>query len=137
MYANGQNLPKDDAQAVSWFRQAADQGHATAHWFLAHAYFTGQGVPQDYVEAHQWHNLAASRASAENQTRHAKIRDALATLMTPAQVAEAQKLAREWQTAFDAPRLREADDDPTDTHCVRGVGAAREWRGVGVNPDAC
>ena len=54
----------------------------------------GQGVPQDYVESHKWHNLAASRASAEN-------RDAMATLMTPAQLADAQTLAREWLAAFE------------------------------------
>jgi TPR repeat protein len=104
MYANGQNLPQDDAQAVTCYRQAAEQGHSVAQFNLGASYFTGRGVPQDYVEAHKWRNLAASRTSAENQTRHTKIRDALATLMTPAQVAEAQKLAREWQTAFDAPQ---------------------------------
>ena len=30
MYANGRGVPKDDAQAVKWFRLAADQGHAGA-----------------------------------------------------------------------------------------------------------
>ena len=61
-----------------------------------------RGVPQDFVEAHQWLNLAASRASVEEVTQYAQTRDALAKLMTPAQLAEAQKLAREWQAAFDA-----------------------------------
>jgi TPR repeat protein len=65
-------------------------------------YSNGQGVPQDYVEAPKWRNLAASRASAENQTQYAETRDALAKQMTPAQLAEAQTLAREWHAAFDA-----------------------------------
>ena len=30
MYADGQGVPKDDAQAVKWYRLAADQGYAMA-----------------------------------------------------------------------------------------------------------
>jgi TPR repeat protein len=65
-------------------------------------YDTWRGVPQDDAQAHKWLNLAASRASAETQTRYAETRDSVATLMTPAQLADAQTLAREWQAAFDA-----------------------------------
>jgi hypothetical protein len=54
------------------------------------------------VEGHKWVNLAASRASADRRERYAEARDAVAKKMTPAQIAEAQKLAREWQAAFDA-----------------------------------
>ena len=53
----------------------------------------GRGVPQDFVQAHMWDNLAA----AHGETRSAEARDALAQRMTPAQIAEAQKLAREWK----------------------------------------
>jgi TPR repeat protein len=102
MYTTGEGVPQDDVEAIRWYRLAADQGQARAHYMLSLPYAAGQGVPQDYVEAHKWRNLAASRASAENQTRYAETRDALATLMTPAQLAEAQTLAREWQAAFDA-----------------------------------
>jgi len=58
--------------------------------------------PQDDVEAHEWYNLAASRAAAKDREQFAESRDRVAKLMTPAQIAEAQKLAREWQAAFDA-----------------------------------
>ena len=101
MYANGQNLPQDDAQAVTCYRQAAEQGHSVAQFNLGASYFTGRGVPQDYVEAHKWRNLAAFRADAENQKLFAEARDLMATVMTPAQIAEAQTLAREWQAAFE------------------------------------
>ena len=47
---------------------------------------------QDYTQAHMWFNLAAAQGS----TRAAKSRDMIAKKMTPAQVAEAQRLAREW-----------------------------------------
>ena len=63
-------------------------------------YEKGQGVPQDYVQAHMWFNLAASRFSAsETKKRDIAVgkRDVLAFLMTPAQLAEAQRLAREWK----------------------------------------
>ena len=57
-------------------------------------YATGKGVPQDYVRAHMWFNLSAAQG-----IQHAeRARDNIATRLTPAQIAEAQKLAREWQS---------------------------------------
>ena len=56
-------------------------------------YAIGQGIIQDYVQAHKWWNLAAVNGNATAQ----KNRDLVADLMTPAQIAEAQKLAREWK----------------------------------------
>ena len=102
MYANGRGVPQDYAQAVRWTRLAADQGDARAQYALGRSYFTGEGLPQDYVEAHKGANLAASRATGDYQKRYADERDALAKLMTPEQLAEAQQLARKWQAAFDA-----------------------------------
>jgi TPR repeat protein len=102
MYRNGQGVPQDDAQAVAWWRQAAEQGDADAQYSLGLAYSLGRGVPQDYVEAHKWFNLAASRVSAEIQKTFAESRDAVAEKMTPTQIAEAQTLARAWHAAFDA-----------------------------------
>ena len=93
MYENGLGVPEDYAEAAHWFRRAADQGLKTAQWFLGTMYQTGYGVQQDYVQAHMWYNLSASQgwgAAAENRTM-------LERAMTPAQVAEAQKLAREWK----------------------------------------
>ena len=53
-YDNGQGVPQDDAQAVAWFRKAAEQGDANAQHNLGYAYANGQGVPQDncYVHHH-------------------------------------------------------------------------------------
>jgi len=56
-------------------------------------YDEGQGVRQDVVQAHTWYNLAATNGDKPA----AELRDALAKQMTPAQIAEAQKLAREWK----------------------------------------
>ncbi len=95
------DLPQDSTQAVAWYRQAADQGYAAAQYNLALMYHNGEGVPQDDVEAHKWRNLAASRVTGDKQKEYAEVRDATAKQMTPAQLAEAQRLAREWQAAFE------------------------------------
>ena len=65
------------------------------------------GVPQDHVLAHKWLNLAAAQGGMvrrrEGLVRDttAKMRDKVASKMTPAQIAEAQRLAREWMAAFE------------------------------------
>jgi TPR repeat protein len=61
-------------------------------------YLNGEGVPQDYVQALMWFNLAASEFDGSCEEAH-KIREGIAAKMTPAQIAEAQKLAREWKPA--------------------------------------
>ena len=56
-------------------------------------YDNGQGVPQYYVQAHNWYNLAAASGNKDA----VKNRDIVAAKMTPAQIAEAEKLVREWK----------------------------------------
>jgi hypothetical protein len=95
MYDTGEGVPQDDAEAVRWYRLAADQGDATAQYNLGLMYANGQGVPQDYVAAHMWLNLAAAQGNANAS----ESRDIVANRMTPEQIAEAQRLAREWTPA--------------------------------------
>ncbi len=98
MYINGQGVPQDFAKALQWYRKAAEQGHAKAQGNLGFMYGRGQGVPQDYAQAHMWFNLAASRfPPGEDRDKAVKYRDIGASKMTPAQIAEAEKLAREWK----------------------------------------
>ncbi len=78
--------------ALKEFRPLAEQGHAEAQYNLGVMYVQGQGVPKDYVLAHMWLNLAAGKGMKEA----VKGRDFLRKLMTPDQIAEAQRLAREW-----------------------------------------
>jgi TPR repeat protein len=91
MYARGQGVTQDYTAAVRWYRKAAGQGEAFAQTNLGFMYEVGLGVTQDYVQAHMWYNLAA----AQSEKGAGKIRDLLAEKMTPEQIAEAQKLARE------------------------------------------
>ena len=98
MYDNGQGVPQDYAQAVSWYRKAADQGYALAQFSLGGMYYSGRGVPQDYIQAHMWWNLAASRYTDPTDRADAvKNRDLVAAKLTPAQVVEAQRLASAWK----------------------------------------
>ncbi len=98
MYDNGLGVPPDHAEAVKWFRKAAERGNAKAQKYLGDMYEKGQGVPQDYAQAHMWFNLAASRfPPGEDRVKAVKKRDKIAKRMTPAQISEAQKLAREWR----------------------------------------
>ena len=101
-YSDGEDVPQDYVEAVSWYRLAADQGYARAQYILGLSYAAGQGVPQDYVEAHKWANLAASRATFVDRKIYTEERDFRAKLMTSAELAEAQRRASEWQAAFDA-----------------------------------
>ena len=72
---------------------AAAGGAVEALYQLGLRYSTGHGVPQDLVIAHKWFNLAAMSGSREARG----IRAEIAQDMTPEQIAEAQRLAREWR----------------------------------------
>jgi TPR repeat protein len=96
MYAKGQGVPRDDAQAAAWYQKAADQGNAKAQVILGLMYELGQGVPQDYLLAYMWSDLSAALAKdAELRQLGVQGRDEVAAKMTPDQIAEAQRMARE------------------------------------------
>jgi len=92
----------DAARALRNMRALAEQGDTRAQTVLGKAYKDGLGVPQDYVQAHMWYNLAAASAgssSAERELRDIAFneREVIAQLMSREQIAEAQRLARNWK----------------------------------------
>ncbi len=93
MYAIGQGVRQDYVEAVKWFRKAAEQGDAVAQNSLGSMYLNGYSLLQDFVEAHKWFNLAAARGNKDAE----KNRVTVSFAMTRAQIAEAQRLAREWK----------------------------------------
>ena len=101
MHRDGLGMPKDDVQAAQLFRQAAEQGQPVAQIYLAEYFADGKGVFKDMVEAHKWLNLAAARLTGDDQKQAAGFRDQIAAQLTPAQLVEAQKRAREWMAAFE------------------------------------
>ena len=100
MHELGQGVPKNGAAAAEWYRRAADRGYPSAQGNLGALYAQGLGVPRDYVQAYKWWTLAAARfAAASPQRRDAtlKSRSEIASKMTQAQIAEAERQAREWK----------------------------------------
>lgn len=85
----------DYKKAMKWDLKAAEQGNMDSMCGVGDKYLYGKGVIQDYVVAHMWFNIAASHG----HYFAGKIRDELQSMMTSSQVAEAQKLARQWMEA--------------------------------------
>lgn len=93
MYLVGQGVRRDFTKASEWYQKAAEQSIAHAQHQIGVAYEDGQGVLQDYVKAYMWYDLAI--AHKHGPSRY--YRDAIAQRMNSAQIAEAQRLAREWK----------------------------------------
>ena len=61
MYAEGRNLPQNDAEAAKWYRRAAEQGLDEAQFKLGAMYDRGEGVPENDAEAAKWCRMAADQ----------------------------------------------------------------------------
>jgi hypothetical protein len=98
MYEKGSGIPQDYAEAAKWYRLAAEQGHAYGQATVASMYAKGRGVIQNYVLAHMWFDLAAARMPpGEERELAVGNRDKIEKRMRLEQVAEAQRLAKQWQ----------------------------------------
>jgi TPR repeat protein len=93
LHFKGWGIAQDYTKARQWWEKAAAQGSASAQSDLALLYANGLGGSQDLVQAYMWYSLAAGNGY-EIATGY---RNDLAKQMTPAQIAEAQQLAREWK----------------------------------------
>ncbi len=64
-YDSGWGVAKDDAEAVRWYRLAAEQGHAVAQVSLGKILLHGGvGVARDRAEAIRWFRLVAAQGSS-------------------------------------------------------------------------
>jgi TPR repeat protein len=105
--ASGAAGPSEDADAamkrhdyktaLRLIRPLAEKGDANAQYNLGVFYDNGLGIPQDRVRAYMWLNLAAM----QGREGAAAFRDLIARLMTPGQIAEAQKLTSEWKPILE------------------------------------
>jgi uncharacterized protein len=91
LHDTGRGVWQDHAAAARWYRLAAKQGHAAAQFNLGGLYFEGQGVAKDMVRASLWFTLAAI-AGFDGASRN---RNTVATLLTAAELAAVQQLARQ------------------------------------------
>jgi hypothetical protein len=66
-YELGADVPKDPAQAATWYRKAAEQGYPQAQHSLGVLYESGNGVLADLATAAQWYRKAAEQGFAPAQ----------------------------------------------------------------------
>jgi TPR repeat protein len=92
-YEQGEGVAKNPVEAAMWYRKAAEQGEKIAQTALGLCLVKGAGVPRDDVSAYMWFNLSAAAGHDIAVT----FREKLAKSMTPEQIAEAQKMSREWK----------------------------------------
>jgi len=96
MLVEGQGIPRDEQQAALWFRKAAELGFAPAQVNLGVMYTQGQGVERNLVEAHKWFNIAGGAVDEEGMD----LREVVEEQMTPAEISESMRLAKDWITAY-------------------------------------
>ncbi|MFS8039331.1 tetratricopeptide repeat protein [Xanthobacter sp. AM11] len=93
LYEYGKGVPQNVAVAAQWYITAAEQGEPSAQYLLGLLYDKGHGVPRDVVLAQKWLILAAAGASRRERNTYTRIRDAIASKMSVAQLALAQQMA--------------------------------------------
>jgi hypothetical protein len=96
-YDNGVGVVKNEAEAAKLFRKAAEQGHAEAQSALGVCYYNGEGVVKNDSLAYQWFLLASANGNETAKVNVSK----LEAKLTAEQRAEGQRLATEWQAAFE------------------------------------
>src|ERR1700687_4652629 len=96
MYEHGLGVPQSWPAAVDYYLLAAEQGDATGQYLLGLMYDKGFGVSRDVVQAYKWLDLAAAHAPPNNHEYFLRLRDAVASKMTRAQLDLGQQLALEW-----------------------------------------
>ena len=92
-YIRGRRSEEDKAEGARWLQRAAEQGHVGGQLNTGVAHALGTGVLQDAVMAHMWFNLAAAKGNERARENRVKI----VRRMSREQVAEAQRLARNWK----------------------------------------
>ena len=95
-YEHGLGVPQSFEVAADLYLRAAEQGDPTGQFFLGLMYDKGHGVWQDGILAYKWLNLAAARAPARYREQYLRIREAVASKMTPDQLYMGQELAIQW-----------------------------------------
>jgi len=96
MYENGYGTPQAYVAAADFYVQAAISGNPFGQAMLGLMYDKGHGVQQDFVLAYKWLNLAAARATRHERDYFLRLRNAVASKMSPAQIAQGQYLALCW-----------------------------------------
>jgi TPR repeat protein len=93
LYSKGRGVPQNYHLAAMWYRRAAERGHCGAQLALGLLYNNGDGVPKNFMLAYMWIDLSAAQATGDIHDFKARLRDSIASKLTPNQLEEAQQLA--------------------------------------------
>lgn len=96
LYENGFGVPQAYDAAADLYRCAAVQGDTFAQSRLGLIYDKGHGVPEDVVLSYKWLDLAAAHAPKRERDYYLRLRNAVASKMSPGQIVEGQRLALIW-----------------------------------------
>ncbi len=99
MYRAGRGVAQDHAQAVKWYRRAAEQGQINAQHNLGLMYYFGYGVAKDPAESYFWWIVATGAGHAPSIEWRAKAADALSA----EQRAGIEARANDWRPRRKAP----------------------------------
>jgi TPR repeat protein len=93
-YDKGAGVAKDHAEAAKWYRKAAEQNYVDAQFNLGMCYEEADAGTEDWAEVYKWLSLAA-RQGHEGAKKFMTVLES--KLMTPEQIAQGQKRAREFK----------------------------------------
>ena len=101
LYRYGQGVAQDDAEALRWWRRAAELGVIDAQFALGNIHAGGAGIARDNVQAYMWYDITAQQ-TADDWLRGiaGSNRDALAARMTAADILKARQLAAAWTAKY-------------------------------------
>lgn len=85
------------AQAESWYRKAADLGHAPSQLALAKMYFNGAGIKRDPERALFWSSVAATSLPEAEQKEAQTLGDAAQKQLDPKQLEKTRSLLSQWK----------------------------------------
>jgi len=101
LYDEGAGVDRDLATAADWYRKAAEQGAYNRYYNLGFLYENGGfGLSKDYIQAYKWYSLESPLYRDDFNDIH---RLRIEEKMTPAQIAEGRKLAKEWLAKHPYP----------------------------------
>ena len=130
MYKTGQGATQNYKEAAKWFQRAADQGYDRAQYYLAKVYLIGSPTLQKDQHACRWLTRAAKQGERRAQANlgvmyglgrgvpkdfvlalkwfilsyEGELEKAMAEAMTPFEIKEAKKLAREFKPKKEKPK---------------------------------
>ncbi|MET0732367.1 MAG: tetratricopeptide repeat protein [Casimicrobiaceae bacterium] len=96
-YERGIGVEQDDAEAARWFGRAAEQGFAISQACLGFMYGNGRAPSPDLVEAYKWLSLSVEGLQGTERAEAVGYRDQLAKRLTRVQIAQAERLVRNWR----------------------------------------